>query len=143
MLEESAILSDSTVREELHNECAIQHDPSKCQQKLRPVKDAMYVLSGKWKIPIIISLSFGPRRFKQIATDLEGITDKVLSKELKELEQNELLEREVFNSFPPRVEYRATEYAKSLHHVISALREWGTGHREKIMKKKPPKEITG
>ena len=137
MPEESATPLDSNGEISTHDDCAVKHDPSKCQQKLRPVKDAMYVLSGKWKIPIIISLSFGPRRFKQIATDLEGITDKVLSKELKELEQNELLEREVFNTFPPRVEYRATEYAKSLNHVISALREWGSGHREKIMKKKP------
>ncbi|RYY53723.1 MAG: transcriptional regulator [Chitinophagaceae bacterium] len=137
MLKESATLPDSIAPPESHTECAVTHDPAKCQQKLRPVKDAMYVLSGKWKIPIIISLSFGPRRFKQIATDLEGITDKVLSKELKELEQNELLEREVFNTFPPRVEYRATEYAKSLNTVITSLREWGSGHRDRLMKKKP------
>ena len=107
----------------------------RCQDIVRPVRDALEVLNGKWKLAIIGSLSLGTKRFKQIAKDLNGITDKVLSKELKDLEVNQLIKRDVYDTFPPTVEYSITPHGKSLENVISELRKWGLAHRRKIMGK--------
>jgi DNA-binding HxlR family transcriptional regulator len=106
-----------------------------CPGKMRPVKDALEVLSGKWTLPILVSLMFGTRRFKQISKDVDGITDRMLSKELKEMETNQLLERKVIDTFPPRVEYSITEHGKSLGDVIMELHKWGLLHRQKIIGK--------
>jgi DNA-binding HxlR family transcriptional regulator len=107
--------------------------PEQCVRMILPVKDALEVLSGKWKLPIIVSLTLGTKRFRQIAREIGGITDKMLSKELKELEENQLVKRTVHNTFPPKVEYEITEHGQSLHYVIKELRKWGLKHREKIM----------
>ena len=117
----------------IKNEAEIKHET--CQGIIRPVRDALEVLNGKWKLAIIGSLSFGTRRFKQISKEVSGITDKVLSKELKDLEANQLVKREVYDSFPPTVEYSITAHGKSLEHVIEELRRWGLSHRKKIMGK--------
>jgi DNA-binding HxlR family transcriptional regulator len=103
-----------------------------CQGILLPVRDALSVLNGKWKIPIIAALSFGPRRFRQIAKEVHGITDKMLSKELKDLELNQLIERKIYDTFPPTVEYTITEHGQSLKKLISELKNWGMIHRKKI-----------
>ncbi len=110
-----------------------EHNHEKCNRAILPVRDALEVLNGKWKLPIMISLSFGKKRFRQISKEVSGITDRMLSKELKELEMNQLVKRTVYDSFPPTVEYSITEHGKSLHEVIEALRNWGLSHREKIM----------
>jgi DNA-binding HxlR family transcriptional regulator len=102
---------------------------------LTPVRNALEVLNGKWKLPIIISLSFGPRRFKQIASDVNGITDKMLSKELKDLEMNKLITRTIYDTFPPTVEYTITDHGRSLERLINELRIWGQKHRKKIIVK--------
>lgn len=111
------------------------HSQEECQGIIRPVKDALEVLNGKWKLAIIGSLSFGKKRFKQISKEVNGITDKVLSKELKDLEVNQLIRREVFDTFPPTVEYSITTHGKSLEKVINELRLWGLSHRKKIIGK--------
>lgn len=108
---------------------------SECAEWILPVRDALDVLYGRWKLPIIISLKFGSRRFKQIINEIPGLTDKSLSKELKELESNQLITRKVFDSFPPRVEYSITEHGLSLGKVIDELRDWGNEHRKKIIGK--------
>lgn len=109
--------------------------PAECQGIIRPVRDALEVLNGKWKLAIIGSLTFGTKRFKQISKEVTGITDKVLSKELKDLEINQLIKREVFDTFPPTVEYSITSHGKSLEKVINELRIWGLSHRKKIIGK--------
>jgi len=103
-----------------------------CMKMIVPVRDALEVLNGKWKLPIIISLFFGTKRFKQISRELNSITDKMLSKELKDLEVNHLVKRTVHDTFPPTVEYSITGHGKSLEKVITELRNWGMDHREKI-----------
>jgi DNA-binding HxlR family transcriptional regulator len=110
-------------------------DHKQCMGMLLPVRDALDFLSGKWKLPIIISLSFGNKRFKELAADVQGITDKMLSKELRDLEQNQLVKRTVYDSVPVRVEYSLTDYGSSLDNVIVELRKWGVQHRRRIMKK--------
>ncbi|RZJ71180.1 helix-turn-helix domain-containing protein [Flavobacterium sp.] len=104
-----------------------------CTHALMNVRDALEILSGKWKLPILIALSTGEMRFKQIGKEVSGITDKMLSKELKDLEINQLVTRTVLDTFPPTVIYKRTEHADSLSEVISALRSWGAFHRQKII----------
>lgn len=109
--------------------------PEECLSSLLPVRDALEVLSGRWKIPILIALSNRPKRFKEISKDINGITDKMLSKELKDLEINKLVTRTVYDTFPPTVEYASTQHSKSLKDVIMALKDWGTLHRKEIIGK--------
>ncbi len=104
-----------------------------CLGKLQPVTDALYVLNGKWKLPILISLSFGNKRFGEMAKEIPKITDRMLSKELRELEMNQMVKRTVYDSVPVVVEYSLTEYGKSLDSVINELYKWGTQHRKRIM----------
>src|SRR5438552_16961180 len=107
----------------------------KCTSMILPVRDALDILSGKWKLPIIISLSFGNKRFKQIAKEISNITDKMLSKELRDLEMNQLVKRTVYDSVPVIVEYSMTSYGKSLENVIEELAKWGMQHRKRIIGK--------
>jgi DNA-binding HxlR family transcriptional regulator len=117
------------------SKCNEEHSPEECSKMIVPVRDALEMLNGKWKLPIILSVSFGVKRFKQISKDINGITDKMLSKELKDLEMNQLVKRTVHDTFPPTVEYSITEHGKSLEKLIDELRNWGTEHRKKIMGK--------
>ena len=112
---------------------------TECAHNLQAVKDALYVLSGKWKLPIIIALSEGPLRFKELQRKTEGITPKVLSKELKELELNEFVERTVYATSPVTVEYKLTPYSKTLDKVIAELHTWGLQHRAYIFSKSKKK----
>jgi len=100
------------------------------------VHDAMDVLSGKWKIPIISSICYyNERRFSDILLDVPGISNKMLSKELKELEVNELIKRKVLDTQPVAVHYVLTEHGKTLQTIIRNLTEWGIAHRKKIIGK--------
>lgn len=108
---------------------------TECTKMILPVRDALDILSGKWKLPIIISLSFGNKRFSQISKEIPNITDKMLSKELRDLETNLLVKRTVYPSVPVVVEYAMTNYGKSLEKVIDELRNWGILHRKRIIAK--------
>ncbi|WP_234979648.1 winged helix-turn-helix transcriptional regulator [Chitinophaga niabensis] len=99
------------------------------------IKDALEALEGKWKLLILFSLSTGPRRFKQISKEVSGISDKTLSKELKSLEGNQLIKRDVQDSFPPTVNYSITEHGRSLEKVMEELHYWGLAHRRQIIGK--------
>jgi DNA-binding HxlR family transcriptional regulator len=116
------------------NEYNEEHNGSECTKQLVPVRDALDMLNGKWKLPIIIALTFGNYRFKELHRQI-GITPKMLSKELKELEMHQLVKRTVYDTTPVSVTYELTPYAASLREVIDALRNWGLQHRERIMGK--------
>src|SRR5436190_22454627 len=106
-----------------------------CPKVLLAIRDTMDVLSGKWKIAIIGSLTFGEKRFKELQRDVDGITAKMLSKELKDLEINKLVKRTVFDTKPVTVEYRLTDHGMSLEKIIQDLAIWGDLHRKKIFGK--------
>lgn len=110
-------------------------DHTKCRQMLLSITDAMAVLNGKWKLPILITLSSGNKRFSEITRQIPKITDRMLSKELRELEANELIKRTVYDAIPAIVEYSITDYGASLDNVILELYKWGSAHRKRIMKK--------
>lgn len=100
-------------------------DHSECQRQLMAINDALDILRGKWKIQIIGTLRFGKRRFKELQRENAGITARMLSKELRDLEVNQLVRRTVHNTIPVTVEYELTEYGRTLDHVIDELRAWG------------------
>jgi len=115
------------VKEEEH-----LHSSKACTESIVAVKDALYVLNGKWKLPIIIALSTGPMRFKELQRTVEKITPKILSKELKELELNDFVTRKVYPTVPVTVEYKLTGYSKTLDKVLTELKNWGIQHRKRI-----------
>ncbi|MFC4211089.1 winged helix-turn-helix transcriptional regulator [Pedobacter lithocola] len=110
------------------NHCRLGH-----KKEIMAVHDAMDVLSGKWKISIISSICYyNKRRFSDILNDVDGISNKMLSKELKELEVNKLINRTVLNTQPISVQYQLSEYGMSLKTIITNLTDWGLAHRKVI-----------
>lgn len=104
------------------------------KKEMMAVQDSMDVLSGKWKISIISSICYyNKRRFSDILNDINGISNKMLSKELKELEINKLIKRTVLETQPITVQYELTEHGMTLQTIIRNLTEWGIKHREKII----------
>src|SRR3954467_706358 len=96
-----------------------------CKATLNAVADALYVIGGKWKLRIIVGLTDGNKRFNELQRLVQGISPKVLSTELKELEMNGFIRRNVFTGPPVVVEYELTDYADTLEGVLKALSEWG------------------
>jgi DNA-binding HxlR family transcriptional regulator len=123
----------------IEKEVCVTHTKETCVTAVAAVRDTLYVLNGKWKLPLLLALADGPKRFKEIQRDLQEITPKVLSKELKELELNEFLERKVFATTPVTVTYELTPYSRSLDRVLKELREWGLQHRQRIIKSRKHK----
>ena len=111
---------------------SIPHSKEACKASVNAVRDALYVVNGKWKLPMLVSLMNGPKRFKELQRDLEEITPKVLSKELRDLELNGFVTRTVYDTTPVTVIYERTDYANSLSKVIGELHDWGMKHREHI-----------
>ncbi len=106
-----------------------------CSRDMLALWDALDILSGKWKIAIMCSLNERKKRFKELQRDVGRITGKMLSKELKELEMNELVKRIVLDTKPVTVEYELTSYGETLEKVIAELVNWGLKHRKRILKK--------
>ncbi|AKD57398.1 winged helix-turn-helix transcriptional regulator [Spirosoma radiotolerans] len=105
-----------------------------CPKTMLSIKDALEAVEGRWKLLILFSLSESPKRFKQLAREVSGITDKTLSRELKNLEANKLVLRQVHDTFPPTVEYSITPHGMSLEKVIEELHYWGLAHRKEVIR---------
>lgn len=106
---------------------------NECCANLNALEDALYVIGGKWKLKVIIALREGNvKRFNEIQRRIHGISAKVLSNELKEMELNGFVKRTVHDQTPVVVEYALTDYSASLSQVLHELVEWGKNHREKI-----------
>jgi DNA-binding HxlR family transcriptional regulator len=117
---------------------------SQCKARLNSIADALYAIGGKWKLRIIVGLKEGAQRFNELQRLIDGISAKVLSAELKELEMNGFIKRNVIIGTPVVVEYELTEYADTLSGVLDELSEWGAMHRENVrksMKKKKTVEV--
>ena len=123
----------------LHRKEKIDLDQAVCSAHHMAIRDTMDVLSGKWKIRIIGSLSFGKQRFMELNGNIDGIAAKMLSKELHQLELNGLVTRTVLDTKPITVEYNLTEYSHSLQPIINVMSAWGIKHRERIVKQRSTK----
>ena len=103
-----------------------------CASSLRNVLDALYVINGKWKLAVILCLVQSPKRFNEIQHAITGISSKILAKELKDLELNDFIIRNVYPTTPVSIIYEATEYSRTLKNVMGELNAWGEQHREKV-----------
>ncbi|MFD2036296.1 winged helix-turn-helix transcriptional regulator [Belliella marina] len=103
-----------------------------CIDTLKPVRDTLEVINGKWKLPIIISVCGGNERFTDIQESIPGITPKVLAKELKDLEQHQLIKRLVLEDYPVKILYKPEPYTQTLSPIIEALKVWGLNHRDRL-----------
>lgn len=102
-----------------------------CQKSMLAIRDTLDIVGGKWKLILIRSLIHGKKRFRELSRET-GISPRILSKELQELELNGLITRTVMNTKPVTVEYALTPYSKTLKDVIQAMENWGVKHRKKI-----------
>jgi DNA-binding HxlR family transcriptional regulator len=105
---------------------------AECAGSLKNVLDALYVLNGKWKLALILSLVQSSKRFNEIQNEVSGISSKVLAKELKDLELNDFIKRNVYPTQPVSIVYEATSYSLTLKNVLAELSSWGEQHREKV-----------
>lgn len=101
-----------------------------------PFRYTLNVLKGKWRFAIIYSLlKKDTLRFKELERDIEGITSRMLIKELKELEKEKVIKRKAYATVPPTVEYSLTPYGKTLDSIIKAMHHWGEIHLTAINQK--------
>ncbi|WDF77843.1 helix-turn-helix domain-containing protein [Mucilaginibacter sp. KACC 22773] len=106
-----------------------------CDQELAAIKDSLEILGGKWKLRIMRHLNnhVGEKNtFKKLQREIEGISAKMLSKELQDLEMNLLVSRTVMDTRPVTVNYSITDYGLSVFPVTETLVQWGLNHRQKI-----------
>ena len=96
------------------------------------VEVTLDLIDGKWKGVILFHLQNGTQRFGELRRLMPGITQRMLTKQLRALEDDVLILRKVYAEVPPRVEYRLSETGESLRPVIDTLRAWGESHRDRL-----------
>ncbi|HEY9049334.1 MAG TPA: helix-turn-helix domain-containing protein [Ohtaekwangia sp.] len=106
-----------------------------CQHKLMITRDALEVIQGKWRLPIVLALTFGNKRFGELQRDIGDISPKMLSQELKALEENKIITRTLYDSMPVTVEYSLTPLGFSMKKVLDELLTWGAHFRKEIVTK--------
>ncbi|MBD1363226.1 helix-turn-helix transcriptional regulator [Mucilaginibacter sp. ZT4R22] len=110
----------------------ILSEPRNQKEEVQALQDTIYVIGGKWKLPIINSICNGNKRFREIERSIPGITTRMLSRELKEMEANQLIVRTVTPTTPVMVEYTSSDYCHSFGDIILEMIKWGKSHRERI-----------
>lgn len=99
-----------------------------------PVEVTLLLLSNKWTILILRDLFTGTKRFGELKKSLNGVSQKVLTANLRSLEEKGIIEREVFPEVPPRVEYRLTDLGKTLDPIIKSMHDWGEFYKSIFQK---------
>ena len=94
-----------------------------------PVETTLTLISSKWKVLIVRDLLAGTKRFGELRRSVGNVSQKVLTAQLREMEEDGLVDRKVYPEVPPRVEYSLTELGRSLEPVLSALWTWGEGYK--------------
>ncbi|WJH36104.1 helix-turn-helix transcriptional regulator [Paenibacillus sp. CC-CFT747] len=97
----------------------------------RSVELTLKVIGGKWKPVILCHLTDGVHRFGELKREMPDITQKMLTQQLRELEQDGIIDRTVYQQVPPKVEYSLTEYGQTLKEVLVVMAEWGIRHEER------------
>ena len=97
-----------------------------------PVEVTLLLLSNKWTILILRDLLTGTKRFGELKKSLSGVSQKVLTANLRSLEEKGIIEREVFPEVPPRVEYKLTELGKTLEPILDSMHAWGEFYKSKF-----------
>lgn len=99
-----------------------------------PVATTVGLIGNKWKILILRDVLDGPKRFGELRKSLEGISQKVLTDNLRDMEKDGLLNRKVFPEVPPRVEYSLSEIGETMRPIIKQMEEWGLMYKEMVAK---------
>ncbi len=107
----------------------------KREMPLCPVALTVELIGNKWKLLIVRDLTHGTRRFGQLRQSISGISQKVLTQNLRDMEQDGLVLRKVYAEVPPRVEYRLSKIGQALTPVIAALAQWGEKYRKAAAKR--------
>ena len=97
-----------------------------------PVETTLTLISDKWKVLILRDLLTGTKRFGELKKSLGGVSQKVLTSQLRQMEASGLLKRKVYAEVPPRVEYTLTELGYSLRPVLETMRDWGEAYKKKF-----------
>ena len=97
-----------------------------------PVETTLMMIGDKWKVLILRDLMPGTKRFGELKKSIGNVSQKVLTAQLRDMEQNGLVHREVYAEVPPRVEYSLTELGRSLEPILDAMRNWGEGYKSQI-----------
>lgn len=111
-------------------------NPRSQKAEVQALQDTIYVIGGKWRLPIINAICNGNHRFREIERSIPGITTRMLSRELKEMEANQLIKRTEDPNSPTQVQYTATDYCRSFGDIILEMISWGKNHRARIMKQR-------
>jgi DNA-binding HxlR family transcriptional regulator len=93
-----------------------------------PAEFTLAMIGGRWKIPLLFHLLSGTKRFSELSRALTGVSQKMLTQQLREMERNGLVERKVYAQVPPKVEYALTPLGSSLKPVVDAMCQWGELH---------------
>ena len=106
-------------------------DPDKPTSKKAiscPVETTLGIIGGRWKVLVLHELLGGVRRFNELDRKLPGISNRTLSRQLRELEADGVVHRKVYRQVPPKVEYRLTELGESLEPILLAMHDWGASY---------------
>lgn len=96
-----------------------------------PVETTLMLIGNKWKVLIIRDLLTGTKRFGELKKSIGKVSQKVLTTQLRDMEESGLISRNVYAEVPPKVEYSLTELGKSLQPILNAMLQWGTEYKEK------------
>lgn len=96
-----------------------------------PVETTLMLIGSKWKVLIIRDLLTGTKRFGELKKSIGKVSQKVLTTQLRDMEEDGLISRKIYAEVPPRVEYSLTELGKSLQPILNAMLQWGTEYKEK------------
>jgi DNA-binding HxlR family transcriptional regulator len=107
-----------------------------------PVEATLDVIGGKWKGVILYKLLEQPRRFSELKRELPTITQRMLTLQLRELEEDGIVHREIYKEIPPRVEYSLTEFGKTLKPILIAMLTWGDQYTNQIITRKSAQAAT-
>lgn len=99
-----------------------------------PVQTCLEFISDKWKVLILRDLFTGTKRFSELKKSLSPITQKMLTQQLREMENDGLIDRKVYPVVPPKVEYSLTDFGRTLEPVIEAMKDWGTNLKSNLKK---------
>ncbi|GHO90664.1 putative HTH-type transcriptional regulator YdeP [Reticulibacter mediterranei] len=107
-----------------------------------PVEATLDVIGGKWKGVILYKLLEQPRRFSELKRELPTITQRMLTLQLRELEEDGIVHREIYKEIPPRVEYSLTDFGKTLKPILLAMLTWGDQYTNQIITRKSAQATT-
>ena len=107
-------------------------DREECARHMVPINDVLSQIGGKWTIFVITSLSEGPMRFGELRRHIDGVSQKMLTQTLRDLERDGFVTRTVTPSIPPRVDYELTEMGRELREPLSVSGKWAVANRQRV-----------